>query len=187
MLSRRQFLQSAAALGAATFFWRGDVLYARSKDTRVLSVVAQIPGGTLNPKAVPKFVTPLVIPPAMPDTGTADEYSITVKQFSQQILPAGVAGPTTVWSYGASNQLGTLNYPAFTIEAKRNTPTTITWINGLVDESGNYLPHLLPVDPTLHWANPPGGVPGRDMRPTFTATPGMGRPMVPNTTRPPSG
>ena len=27
------------------------------------------------------------------------------------------------------------------------------------------------VDPTLHWANPPGGTAGRDMRPTFTATP----------------
>ncbi len=38
--------------------------------------------------------------------------------------------------------------------------------------SGNYLPHLLPVDPTLHWANPPGGTMERDMRPTFTSTPG---------------
>ena len=32
----------------------------------------------------------------------------------------------------------------------------IKWINELVDANGNYLPHLLPVDPTLHWANPPG-------------------------------
>jgi FtsP/CotA-like multicopper oxidase with cupredoxin domain len=40
-----------------------------------------------------------------------------------------------------------------------------------VDSNGNYLPHLLPVDPTLHWANPPGGAQGRDSRPTFTATP----------------
>ena len=33
----------------------------------------------------------------------------------------------------------------------------VKWINELVDANGNYLPHLLPVDPTLHWANPPGG------------------------------
>ena len=33
----------------------------------------------------------------------------------------------------------------------------VKWINDLVDASGNFLPHLLPVDPTLHWANPPGG------------------------------
>ena len=41
-----------------------------------------------------------------------------------------------------------------------------------MDANGNYLPHLLPVDPTLHWANPPGGAAGRDTRPTFTETPG---------------
>lgn len=36
---------------------------------------------------------------------------------------------------------------------------------GFVDESGAFLPHLLPVDPTLHWANPsrrPGTAGGRD-------------------------
>jgi FtsP/CotA-like multicopper oxidase with cupredoxin domain len=44
----------------------------------------------------------------------------------------------------------------------------IKWINELVDANGNYLPHLLPVDPTLHWANPPGGVADRDSRPDFT-------------------
>ncbi|MGH3659344.1 MAG: bilirubin oxidase, partial [Micromonosporaceae bacterium] len=32
--------------------------------------------------------------------------------------------------------------------------------------------HLLPVDPTLHWANPPGGDQGRDMRPVFETRPG---------------
>ena len=34
----------------------------------------------------------------------------------------------------------------------------VKWVNDLVDEHGNYLPHLLPVDQTLHWANPPGGI-----------------------------
>ncbi|GHH75238.1 hypothetical protein GCM10018793_18080 [Streptomyces sulfonofaciens] len=37
---------------------------------------------------------------------------------------------------------------------------------------GRFLPHLLTVDPTLHWANPPGGTSGRDSRPSFTSTPG---------------
>ncbi len=37
--------------------------------------------------------------------------------------------------------------------------------------NGNYLPHILSVDPTLHWANPPGGELHRDMRPTFSSTP----------------
>jgi FtsP/CotA-like multicopper oxidase with cupredoxin domain len=29
------------------------------------------------------------------------------------------------------------------------------WINDLVDANGKYLDHLLPVDQTVHWANPP--------------------------------
>jgi bilirubin oxidase len=80
---------------------------------------------------------------------------------------------TTVWSYGSANHPGSFNYPAFTIEAKWQAPARVKWINDLKDPAtGNFLPHLLPVDPTLHWANPPGGNAGRDMRPTFTETPG---------------
>jgi FtsP/CotA-like multicopper oxidase with cupredoxin domain len=65
------------------------------------------------------------------------------------------------------------NAPSLTIEAKWNRPVRVKWINGLVDGSGNYLPHLLPVDPTLHWANP-GRIPDdegmarTDTRPDFT-------------------
>jgi FtsP/CotA-like multicopper oxidase with cupredoxin domain len=117
---------------------------------------------------------PLVIPPAMPKTGRigrADYYEIAVRQFQQQILPLDMP-PTTVWSYGSVNHPGTFNYPAFTIEANYHIPVRVTWRNQLVDSSGNFLPHLLPVDPTLHWANPPGGAAGRDMRPAFTSTPG---------------
>jgi hypothetical protein len=67
---------------------------------------------------------------------------------------------------------GTFNYPAFTIEANYRIPVRVKWINQLVDSGGNFLPHLLPVDPALHCANPPGGTAGRDTRPTFTSTPG---------------
>jgi FtsP/CotA-like multicopper oxidase with cupredoxin domain len=44
----------------------------------------------------------------------------------------------------------------------------VKWINDLKDSNGDFLPHLLPVDPTLHWANPSGGTTDRDMRPDFT-------------------
>jgi spore coat protein A len=130
-------------------------------------------GGSLLPKDIPKYVTPLVIPPEMPRTsrGRVDYYEIAVRQFEQQILPAGLPA-TTVWSYGSVNHPGTFNYPAFTIEANYHRPVRIKWINELVDKNGDFLPHLLPVDPTLHWANPPGGATGRDSRPTFTETPG---------------
>jgi spore coat protein A, manganese oxidase len=83
-----------------------------------------------------------------------------------------------VWGYGAVNGAGSHNAlllhhaPSLTIEADWRRPVRIKWINELVDSDGRYLPHLLPVDPTLHWANPPGGESGRDTRPTFTSTPG---------------
>lgn len=84
-----------------------------------------------------------------------DYYEIAVRQFEQQVLPPGMP-ETTVWSYGSINHPWTFNYPAFTIEAKHGKPVRIKWINDLVDAEGNYLPHLLPIDQTLHWANPVG-------------------------------
>jgi spore coat protein A len=150
----------------------------------IKEAIAQIVGGTLDLSKVTKFGTPLLIPPVMPKAGIVkgrngeliDNYQISVKQFSQQILPAGLPA-TTVWGYGAvkSASAGGLlihNAPSLTIEAKAGVPVRVQWINDLKDAAGNYLPHLLPVDPTLHWANPAGGAAGRDTRPVFTATPG---------------
>jgi bilirubin oxidase len=132
----------------------------------VKQAFARAPEASLDPTILPKYVTPLVIPPAMPRTSKLndiDYYEIAVRQFRQQILPVGWPA-TTVWSYGSINHPGTFNYPAFTLEAKTGTPVRVKWVNQLLDASGNYLPHLLAVDPTLHWANPPGP---RDTRPTF--------------------
>ncbi|MBI1735725.1 MAG: multicopper oxidase domain-containing protein [Candidatus Rokubacteria bacterium] len=165
-LTRRHLLKLGAAAGAAL------VVPGGWKSRRAF---AAIPGGSLDPTRIAKYVMPLVIPPAMPPTGDArrrtDYYEIAVRQFVQQILPAGTP-TTTVWSYGSASHPGTFNYPAFTIEARFARPVRVKWINDLKDGDGRYLPHLLPIDPTLHWANPPGGLDGRDMRPTFTATPG---------------
>lgn len=139
-----------------------------------------LPGGSLDPTTIPKYQEPLVIPPAMPRTSVInakgkqiDYYEIAVKQFEQYILPEAwskdnVIDPTTVWSYASLldprpvAEGGTLNYPALTIEARKDRPVRVKWINGLVDASGHYLPHLFAVDQTLHWANPPGGPGGTD-------------------------
>ena len=164
MISRRQFLKLTAAAGAGLAVPWNLPSFAQRRP------FFAIPGGSLDPKAVPKFKDPLVIPPAMPSAGgNGNYYEIAVRQFKQQILPRHWSDqnsilPTTVWSYGAVNAPETFNYPAFTLEAKHNQPLTVKWINELVDSNGNYLPHILPVDQTLHWANPPGGKEGRDTR-----------------------
>jgi FtsP/CotA-like multicopper oxidase with cupredoxin domain len=177
MLTRRAFLRLT---GVSAVGW-----YVATQLGWTQRAIAQIPGGTLDPHKVPKFQTPLLIPPVMPKAGTikqrggknADYYEISVKQFAQQILPAGLPA-TTVWGYGAVSGAGSNrplllhNAPSLTIEARWNRPVRIKWINDLTDTNGRFLPHLLPVDPTLHWANPPGGATGRDHRPTFGSTPG---------------
>ncbi|WP_255945614.1 multicopper oxidase family protein [Streptomyces odontomachi] len=119
-------------------------------------------------------MAPLVVPPAMPKAASRngiDTYVIGVRQFNQQILPPTLPS-TAVWGYGSLTRKGTFHYPSFTIEATYGRPVRVTWVNDLVDTKGNFLPHLLAVDPTLHWANPPGGASGRDSRPSFTSTPG---------------
>ena len=130
--------------------------------SRTVNVVAR-----LVPTTIPQFVTPLLIPPTMPKSPVSnkgvDYYEIAMRQFEQQILPVGLPA-TTVWGYGsASYKNAVFNAPSLTIEAKVDRPVRIKWINDLVDKNGNYLPHLLPVDQTLHWANPPGGISGRDL------------------------
>ena len=179
----RTLVGGAALLPAATLGVLGMAL--------TLTATAQpLPGGTLDPLTIPKYVTPLVIPPVMNTAGTANDYDIAVRQFKQQILPGGIWAtlpgctganctfpPTTVWSYGpdadptpavAPDPASQFNYPAYTLENKSNTTTTVDWINELVvdpvackasvspatDPACNYLSHLLPIDRTLHWANP---------------------------------
>ena len=152
-ITRRGFIKYT---GATTL-----TLYASTK-LGLRQAIAQIPGGTLDPDSVQKYVTPMLIPPVMPRAGkrvraggrNADYYEISVKQFPQQILPVG-SPATTVWGYGAvasENMRGLLlhNAPSLTIEAEYGQPTLIKWINDLVDANGNYLSHLLPVDQTLH-------------------------------------
>ena len=112
------------------------------------AVSQALPGGTLDPTTIPKYITPLVIPPVMNNSGTSNDYDIAVRQFQQQILPGGIMGQaggtrlpaTTVWSYGpaedplpdssgitggavgvAPAQNSQFNYPAFTVENTVNT------------------------------------------------------------------
>ena len=176
MLTRRQLLKASAVTGAALLVPGAGRLLVPDIVRPRRAFADAIPGGTLDPTGVPKYVAPLIIPPAMPKQatitgGTIDYYVIAVRQFLQQVLPPGHPA-STVWSYGSVKGGGTFNYPAFTIEATVDRPVRVKWVNDLVDGSGNYLPHILPVDPTLHWANPPGGVDGRDHHPMFDSTPG---------------
>ena len=173
MLTRRAFFRYSGATALT--------LYAMtSSGARV--AVATATGGTLDPSTIPKFTGPLLIPPVMPRAGTIpgrggpsiDHYEIAMRQFSQQVLPEGLPR-TTVWGYGPAGSDGTASHhaPSLTIEATAGVPVRVRWVNDLVDEQGHYRPHLLAVDPTLHWANPErlpdaDGHEATDQRPDFS-------------------
>mgnify|MGYP001825769307 FL=1 len=141
-----------------------------------VSVNAQpVPGGTLDPTTIPKYVTPLVIPPVLhDDAGTVMEAEVALRQINQQVLPAGFPA-TPLWAYGDPANPATFNNPGFTIEVTKDTMTTVKWINELVDGNNNFLPHIIQdengvpvVDQTLHWAAPNqdclDGIPRTDCR-----------------------
>jgi spore coat protein A, manganese oxidase len=176
VISRRQVIGAGAAGAVGLFLTGGDAARA---------VRVTLPGSgapLIDPATIQKYVTSLVVPPVMPAVSTAggvDRYRIGVRQFRQQVLPARHPS-TVVWGYGSETNAGTYNFPSFSIEAQAGRPVEVSWVNGLQHgRSGGYLPHLLPVDPTLHWANPPGGVEHRDGHSMFTETPGPYRGPVP--------
>src|SRR5512146_3384945 len=125
MVTRRDFLKLVGPGVAA--------VYAAAHGRFLLRAKAQIPGGTLDPGDVTKFITPLLIPPVMPKAGTltqkgkpVDYYEISMKQFAEQILPAGMPA-TTVWGYGAvksASKRGLLLHhaPSLTIESTWKRP-----------------------------------------------------------------
>ena len=128
MSTRRQFLKaSAITVGGFIVPWKQGMANTSSP---------------LDPAVIPKFVDPLPIPAILKPTGNSENaasYKVTMSEFQQQVLPAGFPA-TTVWGYEGS-------FPGPTIEARKDKPVAVKWINELP------LSHLLPVDTTLHGTN----------------------------------
>jgi spore coat protein A len=161
MPNRRQFVKGGVAVGAV----------AAIGGPKLLTGTAE--AATIDPATIPKYVTPLFIMPAMPrqtSSAARDEYSIAARRFNQQVLPSGFPS-TPAFGFVSTTSQMTAHTPAWTIEAKVNKQTRVTWRNQLVDGNNRFLSSLTTVDPTLHWANPPGGVNGRDSEPVFSSTP----------------
>ena len=97
MLTRRQVLE-LGALASAYFL---PLLRGPGGAARFIGKIA-----ALDPKKIPKYAMPLLVPPAMPRTGVVnqgaiDYYRIGVRQLRQQVLPPHLP-KTTVWGYSAA-------------------------------------------------------------------------------------
>jgi FtsP/CotA-like multicopper oxidase with cupredoxin domain len=172
-----------------------------SQAARTRGGAAALPG-----TSIPKYVDELPQLPKLDGTATspASPAVLSLEEFQQEILPAsvyrGLTGRlrrgTYVWSYTVPGRPNT--YPGPTIEARVGTPTVVKYVNDL-QARGNqslFLQSRLPVDQTIHWADPlhqrarrglhrpgPGrGAPARrrgalvlGRRPDAWWTPGFGR------------
>jgi len=157
MFTRRRFLQAAAAVGVGASLPLGTRRWAPA--TR--AAMATDDASLLDPASQPRFVNPLPKPldPGFifqPDAivdGVA-HYDLAVRQFTQRLGlydPSGEPLETTVWGYGSASQGAT--YPGRTIVARRDQPISVRWRNELAT-GGVPIPHLLPVDGSVHWADP---------------------------------
>ncbi|QIB70796.1 multicopper oxidase domain-containing protein [Aminipila butyrica] len=114
----------------------------------------------LDPLSIPQFTEDLLIPDVFdPVTEwkcghATHSYAVDISEFKQQVLPTGMP-QTPVYGYGGvvkDRETGECVYkrssPGPTFEAVRGQTIQVQYINRLVR------PHMLAVDPTLHWANP---------------------------------
>jgi spore coat protein A, manganese oxidase len=118
---------------------------------------SQVP---LDPLTIPKFAHELAIPrvfaPAIQGSGPAlrHVYTVSIRQTSVQMLPPGFP-TTTVMAYGGEVKIPgsseteiVRSVPGPIFENVRGIGTILRWRNEID------APHFMPVDPTLHWANP---------------------------------
>lgn len=107
------------------------------------------------PVELTPYLDPLPIPavaqPSSGSPGGVATYEIAMTEFQQQLHSQ--LAPTTVWGYGGT-------FPGPTIEAFRDQPVTVNWVNDLRTPQGNLrTQHLLPVDLCPHGPNFLGSTP----------------------------
>ena len=119
----------------------------------------------LDPATQPKFVNdvPDALAPGFiyepTDMGGYDYYEVGMYQIEQ---PLGLVDPvtgapltTTCFAYGTGPGFPDATYPGRTFIVHKDRQVRVRWTNNLTADGtpdGPVLPHLLPVDETLHWA-----------------------------------
>ena len=146
VFSRREFIKLSAAAAVG-------MLITSRWDRYVLASITAL----LDPTLQPKFEgdVPNALDPSFVYAGTGGgNYQVGMYQ-KQQAL--GLINPadssplmTTVWGYGESAANAT--FPGRTFIAQKDQPVNVQWTNNLVTAGGQPLPHLLPVDLSIHWA-----------------------------------
>jgi FtsP/CotA-like multicopper oxidase with cupredoxin domain len=115
----------------------------------------------LDPTTIPQFVNQLTVPRVFAPTLVMQngqvvrhDYTINAAKTLAQLLPPPLP-QTNVLAYGGQVKIPgssqtefVRSTPGSTFEETKNLPTRVTWQNEIRQ------PYFLPVDPTLHFANP---------------------------------
>jgi hypothetical protein len=115
----------------------------------------------LDPATIPQFAIQLPIPRVFAPTVIQQggnvirhEYTVSAAQTQVQMLPPPLPA-TTVIAYGgqvkipgSSQTTFVRSVPGPVFDNIRGIPSLVRWRNDIIG------PHFLPIDPTLHWANP---------------------------------
>jgi spore coat protein A len=147
-LTRRQMIKCGLAGGA------GMILPWKFNISRALAASAA--PGLSDPSLQPKFVNPVpdAMAPGFKFTSMSNKFRVSVAPSVQMTGLVGIDGvtpvPTPVWGYG---EKGLYTWPGKTFEVQSGVPIEVKWQNKLVDPmTGAFVPHLLPVDTSLHWS-----------------------------------
>ncbi len=155
-VSRRDFIRLTGLSAGAGLVGSGHVLPGLT-GVRAPAAGVYVPAaaGLSDPALQPKFVNsvPNAADPVFSYKGKKDKYNVEIApalQFTGLVNGAGTAVGTPIFGYGEN---GVYTWPGKTIFARTNDEVQVTWKNKLTDPlTGAFVPHLLPVDTSLHWA-----------------------------------
>ena len=154
-MKRRDFLTLSVKAAMAAGFTGAIPASLLKTHTAHAAILA---AGLSDPAVQPLFTN--LAPNAMsagfkfvPNNNKIKIYTSQVQQMTGLVGADGVTPvATTIWGYGGKK--GDVTWPGRTIERHVNDePLVIKWRNELIDQNTEKpLPHLLPVDTSLHWA-----------------------------------
>jgi len=146
-MKRREFLKISLTTTGASLIGNG-VMFNRAYATSL--------GIGLSDPALQTMFSEMAINALAPDfkynVKPGNIYNVSMQQSVQMTgLKNAMGAPlsTTIWGYSDSGMQAT--WPGKSFEVQSNVPVTVNWSNNLTDALGSPLPHLLPVDESLHW------------------------------------